>query len=167
MVCLCLLLGIVCIFDYQAKKIPNCLVFLIGCNGIFVSFLKAGFWGGGIYLLQSALVFLLLLPFYRIGGIGAGDVKLLAACAGYYFQTEVLWFLFLSMLISAIFSIYHFIKEKDLKDRISYFGQYCAAVARSGKWYLYLPQKGEKQLSGICMSGPILCSVLLGMGGFY
>lgn len=167
MVLLCLLLGIACVIDYHAKKIPNCLILLIGCSGVLQSFLSAGFAGTGSYLCKSVMVFLFLLPFYCIGGVGAGDVKLMAVCSGYFFQSEIIWFLFLSMLISAIFSLYHFIKEKDVLDRIRYFGQYCAAVAKSGKWYLYLPRKGDRLLSGVCMSGPILCSVLLRIGGVY
>ena len=71
------------------------------------------------------------------------------------------------MLISAAVSMIKLLQERDARDRVRYFVEYCGAVARSGKWRLYLPEKNAKKLSGVCMSGPILCSVLLGLGGVY
>lgn len=118
-----------------------------------------------VYCLTVIVVLLVLYPFFRIGGLGAGDVKLLSVCSGYFSGLQIFYFLFLSMLISVIFSVIPLLKEGYLKERVFYFLEYCTDVFRSGRWRLYLPQKGGKSPVGICMSGPILCSVLLCMGG--
>ena len=167
MAVLCTSLGVVCLFDYRKRKIPNLCVILILAMGAGRSVFQNGLSGLGVYLMVSVSVLLLLYPLFRIGGLGAGDVKLLCVCAGYFPPQRIFYFLFFSMLVSAVFSLIRLCRERDVRDRILYFCAYCAAVARSGKWSLYLPQKGERKLSGICMSGPVLCSVLLGMGGIY
>lgn len=158
---------VVCVFDYARQKIPNPLILLILLAGAGRGFYQEGLWGAGIYVLKSVIVLFLLYPLFRIGGLGAGDVKLLGICSGYFLTDQILFFLFFSMLISAAVSIVKLLKERDAWDRVQYFVEYCKAVAQSGKWRLYLPEKGAKKLSGVCMSGPILCSVLLGLGGVY
>lgn len=167
MAVLCASLGVVCFFDYRRRKIPNLLVAAILAIGIGRGILENGVKGVGVYLFLAMVVLFLLYPLFRIGGLGAGDVKLLSVCAGYFSANKVLYFLFFSMLISAVISVIHLCREQNLWDRMRYFCEYAAAVAKSGKWQLYLPQKGEQKLSGVCMSGPILCSVLLGIGGVY
>lgn len=160
-------LFVVCVFDYARQKIPNPLILLILLAGAGRGFYQEGFWGVGIYVLKAVIVLFLLYPLFRIGGLGAGDVKLLGICSGYFLSDQILFFLFFSMLISAVVSIVKLLKERDARDRVQYFVEYCGAVVRSGKWSLYLPEKDAKKLSGVCMSGPILCSVLLGLGGVY
>lgn len=167
MAALCASLGIVCFFDYRKRKIPNQMIVVILTVGAGERFLESGFAGAGEYLLSFLAVLLLLYPLYRLGGIGAGDAKLLSVCAGFFPAPKIIWFLFFSMLFSAVFSVFIVCRERDLKDRVAYFLEYAAAVAKSGKWWLYLPQRGGRKIRGICMSGPILCSVLLGIGGVY
>ncbi len=167
MAVLCASLGVVCIFDYKKRIIPNLSVLLIFAAGLVRGISGAGFKGVLMYLLVTAVMLVILYPFFRIGGLGAGDVKLFSVCAGYFSANRIIYFLFFSMLFSAIFSIFRLLRERSVCDRVSYFCEYCAAVARSGRWYLYLPQRKTGRLSGVCMSGPILCSVLIGLGGFY
>ena len=167
MAALCASLGVVCYFDYRRRKIPNPMIAVILAVGVVESILGNSIRGVGVYLLVTMAVLLLLYPLFRLGGLGAGDVKLLSVCAGFFSERKIFYFLFFSLLISAVISVIQVCRERNVLDRLSYFCEYVAAVARSGKWHLYFPQKGERKLSGICMSGPILCSVFLGIGGVY
>lgn len=167
MFALCTMLIIVCYFDYRNRRIPNIMVILIFLMGLGRGGYFDGIRGIGSYFLVGVLTLFCFYPFFRIGGLGAGDVKLLSVCAGYFPSSKIIPFLFGSLLISAIFSVFKLYKEQNVRERICYFCEYCIAVAKSGQWGLYLPQKGGKGISGICMSGPILCSVLLGIGGVY
>lgn len=167
MVVLCASLGIVCLFDYTRGKIPNPFPVLLMLVGMVRSFYNGGAAGLGFCFLTMAGTLLLLYPIFRIGGLGAGDVKLLSVCSGYFSVSQIFWFLFWSMLISAFFSVIPLFREHNLRERFQYFVEYCTAVVRSGKWQLYLPCKDGERLKGVCMSGPILCSVLLCLGGFY
>lgn len=167
MTVLIVILCAICFYDYQRQKIPNFLVVCIVIAGLGRNACHEGFFGAGEYLIVGAVVVLLLYPLFRIGGLGAGDVKLMGACAGFFPGDKILTFLFISLLISAIFSIIRLFRERNARERAKYFCNYCMAVARKGRWSLYRPTAEDKAIRGICMSGPILCSVLLKLGGVY
>jgi len=73
------IVGIACIFDLHSRRIPNALT--IGAAA--AALLAAGVAGGVTGLTSSLSGWLLAtalwIPFYALGGMGAGDVKLLAA----------------------------------------------------------------------------------------
>jgi len=82
---LAMFLGAAVLADLQSRRIPNVLVGLMLAAGISTQALTApsigtgllaGFGGAGVGLL-------LLLPFYALGGMGAGDVKLFAATGSF------------------------------------------------------------------------------------
>jgi prepilin peptidase CpaA len=77
------ILGIAVLSDLQDRSIPNQLVvvgLLLGLTG--QAWLAGG--GGLVFATSGALVGLLcLLPFYISGGLGAGDVKLMAMCGAF------------------------------------------------------------------------------------
>ncbi|MBE5865670.1 MAG: prepilin peptidase [Lachnospiraceae bacterium] len=167
LVVLCASLCIACLFDYTKRKIPNLFQVFILALGMMRSVHIGGWERLVLYLLSTVGVLVVLYPLFRIGGLGAGDVKLLSVCSGYFSVSQVFMFLFYSMLISALFSLVLLLKERNIRERAVYFVEYCTEVARSGRWQLYLPEVCGKRFKGVCMSGPILCSVLLGLGGLY
>ena len=67
------------VLDVRWRRIPNWLVLIAFGTGLLSNLLRAGASGAMLALLGAALGMLLLLPFYRLGAVGAGDVKLLAA----------------------------------------------------------------------------------------
>jgi len=76
-----LLLGLIgaVVFDWKTRKIPNGLTLSLALCGLMFQWMQFGF--AGLTSGMSGLVvggFLLFLPF-ALGGMGAGDVKLLAA----------------------------------------------------------------------------------------
>lgn len=161
------ILFMVCLYDYREQKIPNRLIGLALLTGLTRGLCLEGVLGVGRYLIVSAVVIFLFYPLFRIGGLGAGDVKLLGVCAGYFPVGDVFSFLFISLLFSAVFSMAKLVKEQNVRDRIAYFCDYCRTVVRQGKWICYVPVSGGKKLKGVCMAGPVLCSVLLKLGGVY
>lgn len=166
MAVLCIFLAIACVFDYGKGRIPNGLAALAGAAGAAGSFLETG--PGGIpgYLARAGGIMLLMYPFFRIGVLGAGDVKLFGVAAGYYPIDKIFSFLFFSMLIAAIFSVIRVVRERNARERLQYFCEYCGDVIRSGNWRLYFGETDAK-FTGICLSGPVLFSTLLYWGGVY
>lgn len=167
MAVLCFLLLLACYFDYSRRKIPNLLLL-----GILVMGLEEAFRGGGggavlLFLVRMAVVILALYPLFRIGAVGAGDVKLLGVCAGYFPGDRILFFLFFSMLLSAAFSLMKLWREKNAMERFVYLGEYLTDVLRTGNLRLYFENRKELRAAGICLSGPILISVLMYWGGIY
>ncbi|MDL2301301.1 prepilin peptidase [Lachnospiraceae bacterium OttesenSCG-928-D06] len=167
MAALSVLLLAVCIEDYRSTKIPNRLLIFIAAAGIWTCYQDAGLWGIGRYFVVVFLVFLVFYPFFMIGAVGAGDVKLYALTAAYLSGKAILCFLVFSLLIAAIFSFIKVIKEHNGRERIYYFFSYIKEVVYVGKWRLYMQEGERNRRSGICLSGPILLSVLLHIGGAY
>ena len=65
--------------DLAHRRIPNVITYPLAACGLVCHFASAGT-NGLIFALTGILAgAALLLPFYMLGGMGAGDVKLLAA----------------------------------------------------------------------------------------
>ena len=167
MAALCILLTAACGYDYRRKKIPNFLIAFMAVLGVGWRFRESGICGALSYLGETALIMSLLYPFFKIGSIGAGDVKLLGVSAGYLPSSKILIFLFFSLLISAMISLLKMWKESNMRERLRYLAAYLADVTRSGRWKLYLENEKERRSAGICLSGPVLMSILLYLGGVY
>lgn len=167
MAALCILLAAACSYDYRRKKIPNFLIAFMAVLGVGWRFWEGSFCGALSYFGEAVCIMCLLYPFFKIGSIGAGDVKLLGVSAGYLPFSKILMFLFVSLLISAMISLFKMWKESNIRERMHYLLAYLTDVARSGSWHLYLENEREKQAAGICLSGPVLLSILLYWGGVY
>ena len=164
---LCLLLTVACIWDYRKRRIPNVLMVVMFVFGV----LYVGVGGGLKELLlfpaECLAIMLLLYPLYKIGALGAGDVKLFGVC-GAYLPREKFWcFLFVSLLIAAILSLIKMLIQCSAVERITYFCEYIAEIVRKGRLQLYIADEKEKRKNSICLAGPILGSVLMYIGGIY
>lgn len=167
MLALCIMLAAACGFDYRFRKIPNGLIVLMTAVGTGWRYWESGIYGVLSYFGEAALIICLLYPFFKIGTLGAGDIKLLGASSGYFLFSKVLIFLFVSLLISAIYSLFKMCKEKSIQERMRYLFRYIGDVVKSGNWKLYIEDKAERHRNGICLSGPVFISVLLHIGGVY
>ena len=167
MVILCVFLCAACYFDYRHSRIPNWLMTAAFMVGMGMALARGGLISALYFLGAAVLIVTVFYPLFRIGTLGAGDVKLFGVCAGYFPSEKILVFLFFSLLFAAIHSLYRIIRGPDPKERFLYLCDYLRDVAESGSWKLYFEDKQEQRRAGICMAGPILLSVLLYMGGMY
>lgn len=134
--------------------------------GFCRSYGKGGAGAVLLFLLVTAVVVISMYCFFQIGALGAGDVKLFGVCAGYFPEDKVLSFLFFSLLAAAVISLIKLLLEHNLCKRFCYLKEYITRVCESGCLCLYM-EKEECSKAGICLAGPVLCSVLLHVGGVY
>ncbi len=167
MAVLCFLLLPACYFDYGRQKIPNLLLLGIFAAGAAEAFRGGGGMGIAIFVAKGLAVIAAFYLFFRIGTIGAGDVKLLGACACFFPGGWILPFLFVSMLVSAIFSLIKLCRQQNMKKRLLYLAEYVTEVVQTGKLRLYFEDKSAFRAAGICLSGPVLISALMSWGGIY
>lgn len=82
-IALCILLGYAVRCDVSEHRIPNWLVCTVLAGGLVVQVAAHGIAGVayGLGGLATGLIF--FLPFYARGGMGAGDVKLMAAVGAF------------------------------------------------------------------------------------
>lgn len=96
------------VIDGLKLKVPNWITFPMIISGWVYSAAFSPFagWEGLMYSLAGTAVGLaLLLPAYAIGGMGAGDVKLLAGVGAWVWSTTTLYAFAISALVGGVIAI--------------------------------------------------------------
>ena len=94
--------------DGLKLKVPNLITFPMIISGWIYSAAFSPFagWEGLLYSIVGTAVGLgLLLPAYAIGGMGAGDVKLLAGIGAWVWGTATLWAFAVSALAGGVIAV--------------------------------------------------------------
>lgn len=166
MAVLCAFLAVACVYDHCRRRIPNFLIIMMAAAGVALRCRETGFEGVLLFLAGALPVMALLYPFFRIGTLGAGDVKLFGITAGFLPFRKIFLFSFVSLLIAAIFSLFMLLRKKCIRERFAVLLAYVREVAGNGSFCLYpLPKEGET--AAIPLAGPVTLSVLLFLGGVY
>jgi prepilin peptidase CpaA len=82
---------IACVTDVRSRKIPNVLTFGAAAVGVIFHLAVGGLTGAGTAAAGWLVGVLLFLPFFLLRGMGAGDVKLLAALGAWLGPMQVVW----------------------------------------------------------------------------
>ena len=99
------ILIVAAVIDGYKLKVPNWITFTMILSGWAFNIAPAGWPGLGWSLLGTAVGLALLLPAYAIGGMGAGDVKLLAG-VGAWVHAETTFYAFCwSAVIGGVIAI--------------------------------------------------------------
>ncbi len=96
---------IACGFDLHSRRIPNRLTFGAAACALLYATATAGVAGAGSSALGWLVALLLFLPFFLLGGMGAGDVKLMAAIGAWLGTGEVVHAVFYAALAGAALAL--------------------------------------------------------------
>ena len=91
--------------DIRRRRIPNALTFPMMATGLVIALLRAGLPGLGGSALGLLVGGLLLLPLFLLGGMGAGDLKLLAGIGSLVGARDVLVMFAVIAIIGAMMGI--------------------------------------------------------------
>ena len=111
---LLLLLLMSAVIDTSTKKIPNAIVltiFVIGLCFNSLTFEGIGLWGS---IIGFSVGLIIMLPSYSFAGMGAGDVKLMAAIGSVVGFNKILDVVLYSYLIIFVISLLFIILKGDL-----------------------------------------------------
>ncbi len=114
------------IIDGRRLKVPNWLTYHLAIGGLAFAAWSGGWAGFGMGLTGLVVGLALLLPLYAIGGMGAGDVKLLAGVGAWFGPGVVLGAFVVSAIVGGLMAV--------------------VMVLRSGRWRHHLGQ--FKRISG-------------------
>jgi prepilin peptidase CpaA len=109
-------LVVAAIIDGLKLKVPNWLTFPMIISGWIYSAAFSPFagWEGLLYSIVGTVVGLgLLLPAYAIGGMGAGDVKLLAGIGAWVWGTATLYAFAISALVGGVIAVLMVVARKS------------------------------------------------------
>ena len=111
---LLLLLLMSAVIDTSTKKIPNAIVltiFIIGLCFNSLTFEGIGFWES---IIGFSVGLIIMLPSYSFAGMGAGDVKLMAAIGSVVGFDKILDVVLYSYLVIFVISLLFIILKGDL-----------------------------------------------------
>lgn len=117
-----LLLGLLVaavVSDIRTHRIPNLLIL----GGLVLAF-SARAYASGVSGLGSAALglligFFLFLPFYALGGMAAGDVKLMAMSGSFLTPNHAVWMVFFTLMFGALCGILWMLVRGQLKMTLS------------------------------------------------
>jgi len=97
--------GIACVTDLRSRRVPNWLVSISLLAGLIEQMCRHG-WPGVLNGLAAVLVALLLFgSMFLLGGMGAGDVKLMAAAGCWMGLQQTLAALVLTSLVGGVMAL--------------------------------------------------------------
>ena len=140
---LLLLSGAALFFDLRTGRIPNILI-LFGLLAACV-LRTAAFGTAGVlsFLAGAGFPFLVLFLLFRLGMMGAGDIKLLMAAGGLLGWPGSLRFFVLSILFGTLVSAIVFAGRVRFSDRFRYFRAYVRKALLTGEVSRYR-MEGER-----------------------
>lgn len=98
-------LVVAAVIDGWALKVPNWITFPMIASGWVYCTVVDGWSGLGMSLLGTVVGLALLMPAYAIGGMGAGDVKLLAGVGAWVGVTTTFYAFCLSAVIGGVIAV--------------------------------------------------------------
>ena len=106
---------------------------------------------------------------YRnVGGLGAGDIKLIAVAGCFLTIKETVLCLGISFFLGAVLSLLKMAAEKNFLQRMKYLLSYILDVFKSGEWKLYEENLKDRKKEGkIHFSLPVLLAIAIYKGGIY
>lgn len=161
---LLLVLLIAVVWDFQKGKIPNLLVLCGMLVGAFRFIYNQDIETIFIHIPGIFFPLILLFPLYKIGTLGAGDIKIFCLLGFYFSFMETIFCIFSSFLIGAVISIFLLLWKQNLKERFLYLFYYLKGCISTGHIQYYYQnwnqEEKEEKYSQIHFSLPILLSVI-------
>lgn len=167
MLIMAIFLAVAGIFDHLLHRIPNVLtgIMLVACACYNLAVT------GPLSLIpmmaRIIISGMLFFPVFSIGALGAGDVKLIAVCAGFLDFSRGLFFVFISLFLAALMGILKMAMRKEITKRMLTLKKYVSNVLKTGMLQRYHCNKTAEKESGVALAGAMFVSALIGIGGFY
>lgn len=117
-------------------------------------------------VMSMVIVFLSFYPFYLLGGIGAGDIKLFMMTGCYIRGDALVHYLLVTMLAAAAASILKMLVYAESRERLLYLLRYMKKVALTGVMDEYQIDRTRKKCV-IRLSIPAFISLVLMCAGAY
>ena len=149
------------IWDFYKGKVPNYLIAAGLLTGIVNLICHHNLESILIHIPGMIFPIILLFPLYKIGTLGAGDIKLFSMLGIYFSFMETVFCIFSAFCIGAVIAFLILIWRRNLKERLFHFIYYIKDFFSTGYFkYYYAENDYENAKSQMHFSLPIFLSVL-------
>lgn len=164
-----ILIGVFCVAvytDLRSYKIPNLCILAGMLSGLIMTYVSYSFGRALEACIAMIFLFMAFYPFYLIGGLGAGDIKLLMMTACFIQEERLIKYILVTFVLAAIISVAKILFFKESRERLFYLAGYLKKVAVTGSIDNYIIDKTNKRCV-IRLSVPAFMSlVIMCFGGY-
>ena len=121
------LLALACVTDLRTRRIPNVLTASAAAGAVLFHLATGGWQAAGWSIVGLFVGALLFLPMFALRGMGAGDVKLLAALGTWLGPGGVLMAFLYSAIAGGMLAVAHATKRRRLGTTLSRTARLVAA----------------------------------------
>ncbi len=161
---LLLILSLAAFSDYKKGRIPNYLIFIGAIAGIFRLIILKDIFALAGHIPGILLPIVLFYPVYKIGGMGAGDLKVFSMIGIYFSFLPLCFCIFVSMFLGAFLSLIKMNYHQNFFERMEYLFSYLKKIGTTGKIEPYHEAEafteGREKIK-IRLAVPILLAVLV------
>ena len=97
---------VACGEDLRRRRIPNWLTLGAALGAVAFSLITKGLPGGGLAVAGWAAGAALLFPWFALGGMGAGDVKLVAALGAWLGPLSAVWIVLYAAVAGGVLAVF-------------------------------------------------------------
>ena len=137
--------------DFKRDRVYNGWIFLGILAGLFFHIQEGGWYGACSAAIPMLIPFVLLYPIYKIGALGAGDIKLFMVSGSFLKTEQLVHVIMVSFIIAALF--------------------YLLEMCKTREWKLYEEDSKRNthayKSNKIHFALPICIGVMLGLGGLF
>jgi prepilin peptidase CpaA len=119
---LLLVVSVAAVYDIRFRRIPNWLVLMGLLLGLGINTGLFGWRGAKSSLLGAGLAFLIYFPLYLLRGMGAGDVKLMAAIGSLVGAANWFGIFIITLLLGGVMAIILLLTRGKLMNSLSNIG---------------------------------------------
>ncbi|MBM7615828.1 A24 family peptidase [Alkaliphilus hydrothermalis] len=130
--------------DWKTNKIKNVIVYPFMVVGLILNLVVGGWIGGLQSFYGIGIPIVLLLIFYIVGAMGAGDLKLFAAIGALMGKDFVLKTMVVSFISGGFIALGLMIIRKNGRQRLKYLINYICMTIISGKINGYTQIKKDR-----------------------
>ena len=152
--------------DLRFYKIPNACILAGMVSGLFLTCVSYSIGRMLLACMAMAIVFAVFYPFYLMGGLGAGDVKLLMMAGCFIQGMRLMQYLLITFMAAAVIAIIKMLLFCESRERLIYFGGYLRKAVCTQSIDEYKVDKNNKRCV-IRLSVPAFISLIIMCAGIY
>lgn len=130
------------VYDIRYGRIPNWMTFPAIVAGLTYHTATAGVPGLMSSLAGTATGFSVFIVFYALGGMGAGDVKLMAAVGALLGPRETLYAALFTAIAGGIYALAHLVSKKN-RQGMERYGVMARCLFSTGRFEYIPAPKGK------------------------